>query len=108
MTSTKFKKIVEKELLQEMPYIMYGNTDEFDLELEKYFNKNDFRGFLDKIEHLINGKEITDKYGNKARLDSPEKIKQFANSLKQDMSMPLALWRFFNHWIADQIKRKSS
>ena len=98
---TNFTRLVEQQLLNEMPYVLTGkNEKRFDLEFEKFFHKNDFEGFVQQIKDLIDGKKLQDKYKNLAQLSTQEDVKNFIESLKRDKMMPIALWKLFIHWLA--------
>ena len=95
-----FKKLVEEELLTEMPYVVL-NKGLFDLEAEQFMKDHDFVGFVKKIKGIVDGKASKDKHNNELQIDSAEQKDEFVDHIKNDPTLPLAIWRLFIHWISE-------
>ena len=72
----------------ETPYFEIGE-DIYDLEIELFNTKDGFVKLKRKVHAILNGKRLTDKYGNIIHLQSKEEKQEFKEKLEQDMTLNL-------------------
>jgi hypothetical protein len=95
----KFERIY-KSLLTETPYFEIGD-DVYDLEIERFNTENGFVKLKQKIQAILSGKVLTDKYGNKIQLQGKEEKQDFEEKLKQDFTLNLFVQKRFNKTLKD-------